>query len=89
MEYFLALGQIVQLDALRPFAHRVERQGDGHGRPHRQERVPGRTDRRPDADHHRRIDSGEERGEETVENGLPDDEVDVVEAVFEDGDRDR
>jgi len=74
--------------ALGTFAHGVEGQSDHRGGEHGQEGVVGGSDGRPDADHERHVDGGEERGEQSVDERLADDDVDLVQAVLQYGDRD-
>ena len=55
---------------------------------HREHRAAGVTGQRPDADHDPGVDGGQGRGQQAVGEGLADDDVDLVQAVLEDGDRD-
>ena len=41
---------------------------------------------RPDAHHNRHVHAGDEHGQRPVDEGLVDDEIDVVQVVPEDGD---
>ena len=78
-------------EALHPLAHGLE--GDRHdaGRQDRERdvRLSAPADERSDPNHDRDIDTGDERGERTVDDGLVEDDVDVVQAVPQDRDADR
>ena len=80
-------GQPITGDALDTLSHRPERHGDDGGGCDRQGHVRvvrSLPDRRADADHHRDVDTRDERGEGAEHQCLVDDEVDVVEPVLQD-----
>ena len=76
--------------ALDPLPYRLER--DRHHRRgddrQGQARPCAVLRQRPDADHDRHVHAGDEDGQRPVDEGLVDDDVDVVEVVPEDGDTD-
>ena len=71
-----------------PLAHGMEEHRDHDRRRHRERRAADVASQRPDADHDTDVDGGQGRGEQAVAEGLADDDVDLVEAVLEDRDRD-
>ena len=79
----LAIDEPVR-DALHPFAHRLEREGDDRGRDDRQAQALVRgADQAPQHDHDRDVDQRDEPGERHVHDRPVDHHVDVVEAVLE------
>ena len=76
--------------ALDPCPHRLE--SDRHhrrgGDRQSQARPRAALRQRPEADHDRHVHTGDEHGERPVDEGLVDDDVDVVEVVAEDRDAD-
>jgi hypothetical protein len=69
----------------------LERDRDDSGRcdGERNVRLPCRPDRRADPHHDREVDGGDEGGKHCDDDGLVDNDVDVVQPVLEHGDADR
>ena len=76
--------------ALDPCPHRLESDRHHRRRDDRQGQARPRAAlrQRPDADHDRHVHAGDEHGQRPVDEGLVDDDIDVVEVVPEDGDAD-
>ena len=71
----------------RPGAQRLEQQGDRHRRSDRQRRTAPPADERPDPDDHADVHDRDPRREHAIDDGPIDDDVDLIEPVLQDGDR--
>ena len=68
---------------------RLEEERDGHGRGDREEPAAPTADHRPDADHDADVDGGEPGRKQAVDHRAIDDDIDLVQPVFQDGDGER
>ena len=70
-----------------PFSYRLERQRHHRRCEDRQAGVAPGVDDGPDPHHDPNVDGSDHRGEEEIDKGLVDDNVDLVKAVTKDGER--
>ena len=75
-------------DQLGPAPQRLEQQRDRQGRRGIEQRAARVTGERPDAHHDAGVNGRERRREQAIHDGAVDDDVDLVQAVLEDRERD-